>query len=93
MYEYIANDLCVPETAVGQTRRIMEGIRSLGEMPMRYRLYGGEPWHNRGLRFFPVDNYFVFNLPEENNNIVYIIRIMYGGRDARRQLNETKIEY
>lgn len=32
IYEYIANDLCVPETAIGQTRRIMKGIRSLGEM-------------------------------------------------------------
>lgn len=83
----------MPETAVGQTRRIMKGIPSLGEMPMRYRLYGDELWHSKGLRFFPVDNYLVFYLPEENNNIVYIIRIMYGGRDVGRQLNETKIEY
>lgn len=26
-------------------------------------------------------------------NTVSIVRIMYGGRDIRRQLNETKIEY
>ncbi len=71
----------------------MERIRSLSEMPMRYRLYGDEPWHSRGLRFFSIDNYFVFYLSEENDNIVYIVRIMYSGRDVRRQLKETKIEY
>lgn len=93
LYEYIANDLCVPEAATGQAGRIMERIRSLSEMPMRYRLYGDEPWHSRGLRFFPVDNYLVFYLPKENDNIVYIVRIMYSGRDVRRQLKETKTEY
>ncbi len=93
LYEYIANNLCVPETAAGQAKRIMEKIRTLAEMPMRYRLYADEPWHSQGLRFFPVDNYLVFYLPKENSNTVYIVRIMYGGRDVRRQLKESKIEY
>lgn len=43
--------------------------------------------------FFPVDNYLVFYLPDETKNTVSIVRIMYGGRDVRRQLSETKIEY
>lgn len=42
---------CVLKVAAGQAGRIMERIRSLSEMPMRYRLHGGEPWHSRGLRF------------------------------------------
>ena len=84
---------CVLKAAAEQAGRIMERIRSLSEMPMRYRLYGDEPWHSRGLRFFSIDNYFVFYLSEENDNIVYIVRIMYSGRDVRRQLKETKIEY
>lgn len=49
IYEYIAYKLLVPDTASGQTRRIMREIRSLEEMPMRYRLYDGEPWHSQGL--------------------------------------------
>lgn len=93
LYAYIAVELCAPETASGQAGRIMEGVRSLSEMPMRYRLYDDEPWHSRGMRFFPVDNYLVFYLPEEKENAVYIVRIMYGGRDIRRQLKNTKIEY
>lgn len=93
VYEYIAYDLLVPETAAGQIQRIMKGIRSLDRMPMRFQLYDEEPWHSAGLRFFPVDNYLVFYLPDETKNIVSVVRIMYGGRDVRRQLSETKIEY
>ena len=92
IYAYIAYELLVPETAAGQTQRIMKEIRALDEMPMRFRLYGEEPWHSAGLRFFCVDNYLVFYLPDETKNTVSIVRIMYGGRDIRGQLGETKIE-
>ncbi len=88
LYEYIANDLCVPETAAGQAGKIMREIRGLDKMPMRYRLYGDEPWRSQGLRFFPVDNYLVFYLPEQTDNIVYIVRIIYSGRDVRKQLRD-----
>ena len=89
IYEYIAYELLVPDTASGQTGRIMKQIRSLEEMPMRYRLYEDEPWHSQGLRVLPVDNYLVFYLPSEAENTVTVVRIMYGGRDINRQLGET----
>ena len=89
IYEYIAYELLEPDTVAGQTNRIMKAARSLEQMPMRHRLYEEEPWHSQGLRFFPVDNYLIFYLPDETNNIVNIIRIMYGGRDVKRQLSET----
>lgn len=62
IYEYIAYDLLVPETAARQAQRIMKEIGALNEMPMRYRLYDDEPWHSQGVRFFPVNNYLVFYL-------------------------------
>ncbi|MDD3363124.1 MAG: type II toxin-antitoxin system RelE/ParE family toxin [Hespellia sp.] len=89
IFEYIFNELCAPDTAANQSRRIMKSIRDLEEMPLRYRLYEDEPWNSMGLRFFPVDNYLVFYLPNETKNAVNIVRIMYGGRDIRKQLNET----
>ena len=89
IYEYIAYELLEPDTAAGQTNRIMKAARSLEQMPMRHRLYEEEPWHSQGLRFLPVDNYLIFYLPDETNNIVNIIRIMYDGRDVKRQLSET----
>ena len=89
IYEYIALELLAPENAAGQTQRIMKTIRSLEEMPMRHQLYGEEPWHSRGIRFLPVENYLIFYLLEEVQNTVNIVRIMYGGRAVRRQLSET----
>ena len=92
IYEYISYDLLVPETATRQTRRIMKEIRLLDEMPMRHRLYDDEPWHSQGVRFFPVDNYLVFYLPDETKNTVYIVRIIYSGRDIKKQFSETTLE-
>ena len=89
IYEYIAYELLEPDTAAGQTNRIMKAARSLEQMPMRHRLYEEEPWHSQGLRFLPVDNYLIFYLPDETNNIVNILRIMYGGRDVKKQLDDT----
>lgn len=89
IYEYIAYELFVPEIASGQAGRIMKAVRSLEQMPMRYTRYEEEPWHSRGLHFLPVDNYLIFYLPDEATNVVNIIRIMYGGRDVKRQLDET----
>ena len=89
IYEYIAYELLEPDTAAGQTNRIMKAARSLEQMPMRHRLYEEEPWHSQGLRFLLVDNYLIFYLPDETNNIVNIIRIMYGGRDVKKQLDDT----
>lgn len=91
IYEYIAYDLLVPETATAQTKRIMEEIRTLDSMPMRFRLYNEEPWQSAGLRFFPVNNYLVFYLPDEAKYTVNIVRIIYSGRDIRKQLEETEL--
>ncbi len=84
IYEYIAYGLLAPETAAGQTRRIMKEIRVLDGMPMRHPVYKEEPWSRQGVRYFPVDNYLVFYLPDESQNMVNIIRIMYGGRDISK---------
>ena len=92
LYEYIAFNLLVPETAAQQMQRTMEEIRSLEMMPMRHRLYGEELWLSQGLRFFPVDNYLVFYLPDEDKKIVRIIRIMYSGMDVRKQLGKSEIQ-
>ena len=90
IFIYISEELLAPENAAGQTDRIMAAIRKLDTMPNRNRLYEEEPWHSRGLRFFPVDNYLVFYKTNDENEIVYIVRIMYRGRDVRKQLSQTE---
>lgn len=88
IYEYIAYELLAPDTAREQVDRIMEAVRALDYMPMKYRAYGKEPWKSQGLRYFPVGNYLVFYIPKEKSSTVNIVRIIYGGRDLERQLKE-----
>ena len=59
-----------------------------GQMPERFRAYLKEPWHSRGLRVMPVDNYIVFYIPDGETRTVNVIRVMYGGRDIDTQLNK-----
>lgn len=86
IYEYIAFELLSPNNAKGQLERLEEHILGLEEFPERFRLFEKEPWHSRGLRIMPVDNYLVFYIPDKNKAIVTIIRVMYAGRDVDNQL-------
>lgn len=90
IYEYIAFTLLEPGIAKKQAQSIMEAIGKLDERPMRFRLYEKKPWHGRGLRVMPVNNYLVFYIPSKETGIVTIVRIMYGGRDIDAQLEQTE---
>ncbi|MEA4923808.1 MAG: type II toxin-antitoxin system RelE/ParE family toxin [Syntrophomonadaceae bacterium] len=90
IFEYIAFSLLEPEIAKNQLRRIMDAIAKLNEMPLRYHIYEKEPWHSKGLRVLPIDNYLIFYLPREAKTMVAIIRIMYGGRDIGEHLRQTE---
>jgi toxin ParE1/3/4 len=93
IYDYINHSLFAPEVAKKQTRRILEGIEKLNQLPLRYQPYKKEPWLSKGLRVLPVDNYLVFYLPVESRKVVAVVRIMYGGRNIEGQLGlvETDI--
>ena len=68
----------------------MNSVNKLDEMPMMYKVYQDEPWSSKGLRVSPVDNYIVLYLPREDLKTVNIVRIIYGGRNVNKQLEETK---
>lgn len=88
IYEYIALELLAPDHASGQIDRLEAHIEMLGEFPEKFRRYEKEPWHDRGMRVMPVDNYLVFYIPDEETALVTIIRVMYAGRDVDAQLQE-----
>lgn len=88
IYEYIAYELQSPENASGQLDRLEENIMKLDQMPERFRQYEKEPWHSRGLRIMPVDNYCVLYIPDTEKAVVTIIRVMYGGCDIEAQLQK-----
>lgn len=90
IYEYIAFDLCEPEIAQRQAKRIMEAVAKLDQMPLRYPLYERGSWASKGLRVLPVDRYLAFYQPLEEGQTVVVVRIMYGGRDVVEQLRKTQ---
>ena len=87
IFEYITFELLSPENAEKQLERLEKQILSLDEMPERFPRYGKEPWHSRGLRFAAVDNYIVFYLPDVEEQVVTILRVMYSGRNIEEQLS------
>lgn len=91
IYEYIAFELLSPDNAAGQLDRLEEHIIGLGEYPEKFRHYEKEPWHSRGLRVMPVDNYLVFYIPDREAGIVTVIRVMYAGRDVDSQLKDHTV--
>jgi toxin ParE1/3/4 len=88
IFEYIAFNLQSVQNATSQLERLEKNIVNLNRMPERFNLYEKEPWLSRNLRIMPVDNYLVFYIPNHNEKIVTVIRVMYGGRDIDAQLNE-----
>ncbi|MBQ7936850.1 MAG: type II toxin-antitoxin system RelE/ParE family toxin [Clostridia bacterium] len=87
IYEYISFDLASQTNAFAQIGRLERGILSLSEFSERFALYQKEPWKTRGLRMMPQDNYLVFYIPEKDTATVNVVRVMYAGRDAEKQLD------
>ena len=93
IFNYIALELLSPEYASGQAERIIKAIRKLEDLPMKHPVYDMEPWKSKQVRFVPVDNYIVFCLPKEEDGMINIIRIIYFGRDMKRQIEETTEQF
>ena len=92
IFEYIAFELCSVQNASSQLARLEKEIYALNQMPERYRRYDEEPWHSRGLRLMPVDNYCVFYIPNRESRTVNIVRVIYGGRDIASELEKYTAE-
>ena len=90
IFRYISEELFALDSAVGQTKRIINEIQKLDTLPNRNRLYEKEPWHSKGLRFFPVNKYLIFYKTVIETEVVYVIRIIYSGRDVHKQLSQTE---
>jgi len=87
---YIHDVLREPQTAQKQLRRIIKAVRGLDQLPFRHRTYEHEPWRSLGFRSFPVDNYLIIYLPNEDAQTVTVAHIIYGARDIPAQLEETE---
>ena len=88
IYDYIAYSLKSPINADSLMNKLESEITSLETMPARYKRYETEPWHSRGMRLMSVGNFIVFYIPDEEKQIVFIKRVMYGGRDIDSEMTK-----
>lgn len=88
IYLYISIDLNSPDNAIKQIKRLWDAILYLDELPQRYRRYEDEPWHSRGIRVLPVDNFVILYIPFVKEKIVRIATVMYSGRNIDEHLSK-----
>ena len=84
IYEYIAEELLAPDTAMGQYNRIADAIETRDQMPERIKLMESEPEKTSGLRKLIVDNYAVFFSVEDDT--VIVTNVLYGASDIENRL-------
>jgi toxin ParE1/3/4 len=78
---YIYAELYNPQAAKRITDGILETIEHLKKHPTRHKLIKDSILKNAGLRRIPFENYNIFYYYNLNQNVVYIIRILYNRVD------------
>lgn len=83
---YIYTELCNPQAAKRITDGILNVVESLKEYPARHALVKDSILRNAELRRTEFENYNIFYSYNVNQNIVYIIRILYNRTDWKHIL-------
>ena len=74
---YIAVDLCAPHTAMNLADEMDEAVQKLKEMPYRFPIYHTLYAMKHEIRFFPVKNYNVYYVINEDTKTVEIWRVLH----------------
>lgn len=82
IFNYIADMLAAPNSAVKQYMRLQEAILKLDSLPERGSIYKGISQKTKDLRFILVDNYVVYYHIDEERHTVYIYRVLYSRRNV-----------
>ena len=84
--DYISNVLLVPDIAIQYVGEIRQAIEQLSYFPRKVRLVNEEPWHSRGIRRCPVNNFYIYFTIREAEHQVIILNIIYSKRDLLQSL-------
>ena len=91
IYNYIAFELQVPETAEKHINQIRNKAKSLSSFPKKHPIVDWEPWCSMGMRKLPINNYVIYYMEDKNNNEVIIVRILYSGRDVQSLISSSEL--
>lgn len=86
IYTYITNTLKAKLAATNQVNAIRKAIRALDIMPERFPIYESKSLKAITFHKLPVNNYVIFYMVDNENHIVNIVRIFYGGMDIDNAL-------
>ncbi len=78
---YIFVDLCNPQAAQRISDGILDAAGKLEEYPEGHPLVGDELLGRMGIRITYFDNYNIFYYYDMQNDVVYIIRVLYNKAD------------
>lgn len=78
---YIFVDLCNPQAAQRISDGILDAADKLAEYPEGHPLVGEELLGRMGIRITYFDNYNIFYYYDMQNDVVYIIRVLYNKVD------------
>ena len=86
IYDYIEKVLLVPKAAENLYNDIMDMIKSLREMPERYREYDSERFAGKNLRFVNVKNYDILYTVNNQAKQVDVVMIAYAPSDIPNKI-------
>lgn len=78
---YISIDLCNSQAAQRISEGILSAAENLSEYPTAHSLVDDELLRGVGLRMTRFDNYNIFYYYNMQNDVVYIIRVLYNKVD------------
>ena len=87
IYNYIAEQLQAPETAMEQYNRIADAIETLDAFPERIKLMETEEGRVLELRQMPVDKFSVFFHVREGR--VIITNVLFSSSDIAKRLRDS----
>jgi len=88
--KYIADELKTPTAANNLLDEIEKHEKILEETPNIYPNVPDEYLATKGIKFVIIKNYLMFFTVDEDNEIVNVIRFLYGRRDWKNMLRNEK---
>ena len=89
--EYISEVLFSPETANKWLIKMRKEISELSIFPSKFSLIDEEPWKSGGIHRMSVDNYNIYYTIDEISSEVWIVAIVYAGRNQKQRLADIEL--
>ncbi len=88
---YIIDHFKDRKAAKNLSDAIRSKVRSLDDMPERFAQVEWEPWASMNMHRFPIKNYIVFYLVDNDRKLVTVARIFYGGQDIENIIKNSEL--